>query len=208
MIRTIAESEIAVSERKLASVLASSFEQDPLAVHVFPNDIVRERHLLAIYRVYLREFARRGRVWVNDQQSAAALWMPPGRHPLTWTRQLRLLPAILWAAGPTRFPAAARVMSHLDRMTPTTGAFWYLGVLGVDPACQRRGIGSALLEHGLRTCDQVGVAVYLETAEPSTLKFYARFGFSVLKESPLDDGPAIWGLWRDAKPSRMSAGLT
>ncbi|MFC7626410.1 GNAT family N-acetyltransferase [Paraburkholderia humisilvae] len=99
-----------------------------------------------------------------------------------------------------RFPAANRVLDHLDDMHPTNRKFWYLGVLGVEPVRQHQGLGSELLRDGLHMCDQDRIAAYLETGEPSTLPFYAHFGFSVLRESRLPDGPTIWALWRDPNP--------
>jgi len=184
-------------------MLARAFEWDPLARYVFRDDAVRRRRIVPVYGLYLRFFAQRGRVLVNDARSAAALWLPPDRYPLTWAQHLRLLPRMLWATGVTGFPAATRVLDLLDRMHPAGKSFWYLGVLGVDPVSQHRGLGSELLREGLRVCDQDGVAAYLETAEPGNLPFYARFGFAELRESRLRGGPTVWGLWRD--PSRDSA---
>ncbi|WP_207004648.1 GNAT family N-acetyltransferase [Trinickia mobilis] len=202
MTQRIENANLATYELELAGMLARAFEQDPLARYVFPDDAVRRRRLISVYRLYLRVFARGGRVLVNDARSAAALWLPPGRYPLTWAQHLRLLPRMLWATGATGFAAATRVLDHLDSMHPAGKPFWYLGVLGVDPASQHRGLGSELLRVGLRVCDQEDVAAYLETAEPGNLSFYARFGFSELVESRLRGGPTVWSLWRD--PDRDS----
>ena len=178
-------------------MLALAFEQDPIARYVFPDNAVRIHQLVPVYRLYLRVFARRGRLFSNEARSAAALWLPPGQYPLTWAQHLRLLPRMVWATGATGFVAATRVLDHLDSMHPAGKAFWYLGVLGVDPLSQHRGLGSTLLRCGLYVCDEEGIAVYLETAEPGNLPFYARFGFSELVESRLRRGPTVWGLWRD-----------
>ncbi|MGF6303085.1 MULTISPECIES: GNAT family N-acetyltransferase [Paraburkholderia] len=164
---------------------------------------VRRRHLVLLYRLYLRFFAQHGQVQVNDSLTAAALWLPPGRYPLTWAQYLRLLPKILSATGIARFPAATRVLDHLDGMHPAGKEFRYLGVLGVDPASQRLGRGSELLRAGLRVCDHERIAAYLETAEPANLPFYARFGFVKLSESRLRDGPTVCALWRDPIRNRL-----
>lgn len=187
-------------------MLARAFERDPLARYVFPDEALREHHLVPVYRLYLRFFAQHGRVLVNDAHTAAALWLPPGRYPLSWAQHLRLLPKMLWATGIVSFPAATRVLDHLDGMHPAGKAFRYLGVLGVEPASQRQGLGSELLRAGLRVCDEERIAAYLETAEPTNLPFYTRFGFVELRESRLHDGPMVWALWRDpnqdSRPTR------
>ena len=87
-------------------MLARAFEQDPIARYVFPDDAVRIHRLVPVYRLYLRVFARRGRVFSNEARSAAALWLPPGQYPLTWAQHLRLLPRMVWATGATGFVAA------------------------------------------------------------------------------------------------------
>ncbi|HEX2705887.1 MAG TPA: N-acetyltransferase, partial [Candidatus Lustribacter sp.] len=49
-----------------------------------------------------------------------------------------------------------------------------LSPLSVDPGCQRRGIGSALVRHALREAEHAGaVAVFLE-GDPA---YYSRLGF-------------------------------
>jgi GNAT superfamily N-acetyltransferase len=185
---------------ELAQVLARAFERDPLACYVFPDANTRNRRLIRTYTLYLRFFLHRGRVWTNPGRTAAALWLPPGRYPLAPGEHLRLLPRMIAATGLASFPAASRVLNHLDTMHPEGSPFWYLGVLGVDPVQQGRGVGSELLASGLRMCDTACVGAYLETAEPSNLPFYARFGFTELRAAPMRGGPQVWGLWREPEP--------
>jgi ribosomal protein S18 acetylase RimI-like enzyme len=59
---------------------------------------------------------------------------------------------------------------------------WYLPLIGVDPAFQRRGLGSALLRHALTTCDQNQSLAYLESTNPISVPLYQRHGFEVIGE--------------------------
>jgi hypothetical protein len=181
----------------LACMLARAFASDPLAQYVFPEDSVRRQRLIPVYRLYLRVFERKGFVFTNDDRSAAGLWLPPGRYPLSLTEHLQLLPRMMLATGLTKLPAALRVLDHLEHMHPVGREFWYLGVLGVEPDRQRRGIGSVLLKAGLHVCDQNKAGTYLETAEPSNLPFYSALGFDVLTTSELHKGPRVWSMWRE-----------
>lgn len=56
---------------------------------------------------------------------------------------------------------------------------WYLALLGVDPSRQGLGLGSRLLEAGLRMVDADHQPAYLETPNPNSVAFYERFGFVV-----------------------------
>jgi ribosomal protein S18 acetylase RimI-like enzyme len=56
----------------------------------------------------------------------------------------------------------------------------YLPVIGVDPAHQGRGYGSALVRHALLQCDKDYVAAYLESSNPANVPLCERHGFIVL----------------------------
>jgi GNAT superfamily N-acetyltransferase len=178
-------------------MLARAFANDPLAQYVFPEDAVRRQRLISVYRLYLRVFEQKGVVSINDDRIAAALWLPPGRYPLSLTEHLLLFPRMMLATGVQKLPAALRVLTRLEQMHPVGRRFWYLGVLGVEPDRQGSGVGSALLTSGLRNCDQEKVGAYLETAEPRNLPFYSKFGFEVLSASKLQEGPSVWSMWRE-----------
>ncbi|MBM4218114.1 MAG: GNAT family N-acetyltransferase [Gammaproteobacteria bacterium] len=73
-----------------------------------------------------------------------------------------------------------------DRHMPAE-PHYYLGILGVAPAEQGRGIGGALIASfcALSAADPRSTGVYLETASPVNLPLYRRGGFAVTGEGPL-----------------------
>lgn len=68
---------------------------------------------------------------------------------------------------------AVEQMAHFH----PAGDLWFLPMIGVDPVAQGRGLGSALLRHGLAACDRDGLPAYLETSNPRNRALYARHGF-------------------------------
>ena len=62
---------------------------------------------------------------------------------------------------------------------------YYLWILAVDPAHQRRGIGKSLMTHGLEMARQTGKPVYLETHDPNNIPYYERLGFDVIGEETI-----------------------
>jgi ribosomal protein S18 acetylase RimI-like enzyme len=61
-----------------------------------------------------------------------------------------------------------------------TEPHWYLPLIGVDPAQQGRGYGSALLRHALAACDSAGLPAYLESSNPRNVPLYERHGFEII----------------------------
>ncbi|WP_409348450.1 GNAT family N-acetyltransferase [Natronorarus salvus] len=71
------------------------------------------------------------------------------------------------------------VLEQLESYHPTE-PYWYLPVIGADPTHQRKGSGSALMQHALARCDQEGALAYLESSNPENISLYARHGFEIL----------------------------
>ncbi|EZF31327.1 hypothetical protein TMEN_5795 [Trichophyton mentagrophytes] len=61
-----------------------------------------------------------------------------------------------------------------------------LNLLAVHPDCQRRGIGGALLKHGLEEAKKLGMPVWLE-ASPEGFPLYKAHGFEIVE-------PVAWTL--------------
>ncbi|MGW4247775.1 GNAT family N-acetyltransferase, partial [Nocardia sp. NPDC004722] len=60
---------------------------------------------------------------------------------------------------------------------------WHLGPVAVDDGLQGQGIGSRMLTDFCARVDDRRAAAYLETDKPENVKFYERFGFTVLDEA-------------------------
>ena len=97
-----------------------------------------------------------------------------------------------------RAPLVTWGLGNIERHHPHDPHL-YLGVLGVDPARQGSGVGSALLVPGLELCDREGLAAYLETGRERNLAFYGRHGFRVTESIRLPAGPQVWLMRRDPR---------
>jgi GNAT superfamily N-acetyltransferase len=182
-----------------ARMLARAFDDDPVARYVFPGHRVRPAGLRSFFGIQLRHmFLPAGESYVSDDVGSAALWVPPGRPPLSAAAALRLVPLLRHTRG--RTPRTLRLLAAIDSRHPPQPHF-YLGVLGTDPPAQGRGLGSAVVEPVLRRCDAEGIPAYLESSKERNVPFYRRHGFEVTEELRLPGAPALWLMWREPRPA-------
>jgi ribosomal protein S18 acetylase RimI-like enzyme len=88
-----------------------------------------------------------------------------------------------WNAFEAATPGLAERMALYDEIAEKSkppAPHHYLGAIGVDPAMQGLGLGRQLLTSfcDLSAADRLSSGVYLETANPSNVRFYERAGFS------------------------------
>jgi ribosomal protein S18 acetylase RimI-like enzyme len=91
-------------------------------------------------------------------------------------------------------PQVVRWYSRWCRMDPDEPHI-HLGPIGVAPGLQRRGVGSALMEHFIQQIARENAAGYLETDRWENVEFYKKFGFNLRHEEILIGAP-VWYMWR------------
>ena len=180
---------------RIAAVLAAAFATDPPLSFLLPED--HGPRLRRYFTALIPLYAAAGAIWTTRDGSGAALWIAPGQYPLTVRETLPVLPARLEVFGrwPRRGIGAQRA---LDRHHPHDPRHWYLDYIGVEPAGQGRGLGSALLAPMLARCDREGRGAYLNAGSPRSRHLYERHGFTVRSEFRLPfGGPPLWRMWRE-----------
>jgi putative acetyltransferase len=71
---------------------------------------------------------------------------------------------------------------HIEKGASSSPAL-ALAPIAVRPGCQKQGIGSLLVEEGLRRCRELGHSIVIVIGEPG---YYARFGFTPARERSLE----------------------
>ena len=107
------------------------------------------------------------------------------------------------AAGP-RVVRAVRMFRQIERAHPGT-AHRHLPTVGVSPALQSEGVGTALMDAFHERRDRDGTAAYLETirwtdpAKPSHERFYRGLGYAIAAVVPMTDE---WEVLTMTRPSQ------
>lgn len=196
----------AAQRPEAAEVLTRAFADDPIYTYVLPDRDIRLRATHRMWEALLAAALRYGEVYTTPTRQGVACWMAPGRTEITLAQSARtgfgLMRAIL------AFPPASRqrflgIARHTDelRRRDMQRLFWYLWVIGVDPACQGHGIGSQLMQPVLARADAQGLPCYLETETERNVAFYERCGFRVLRSGQAPGHPIrLWTMVRKARP--------
>lgn len=182
----------------LAGILADAFQHDPVM-----NWVIPARSLYpGFFQLLLRElFLPRGLVHLEREARGAALWLPPGeKFELRPTVGLaRLILQLVMRKGPAPLLRIPRQGALFERHHPAQ-PHYHLLFIGCRQASQGGGIGSALLKHGTRVCDEAQMPAYLESSNEANLPLYQRHGFEVIAHEALPgDGPTVWFMWRESR---------
>jgi ribosomal protein S18 acetylase RimI-like enzyme len=168
------------------ALIVRAFADEPFMSWVAENDRAR---LARFVRLAVRRLAApAGEVLVDRDLTTAALVLAPSALDLGPLEQLRQLPDLLRAARLHRLPTVLRGLIRLEAAHPEEPHRTLL-TLGVDPAHQGQGRGSAMLRAIAR---RSSLPIYLETSSPRNVRLYERHGYVALRELRLPRGPVVW----------------
>lgn len=129
--------------------------------------------------------------------AGAALWLPPGTEP----DEAALDALMERTADAGTAIDGPQLMQQMARYHPKE-PHWFLPLLGVDPAHQNQGVGSALLRHVTERCDRDGTLAYLDSSNPRNIPLYQRHGFEILGQAQSGSSPVITPMLR--RPRKRS----
>ena len=174
--------------------LVLAFAADPVERWLYPEPA----RYLACFPAFLAAFGGRAfaaqTVWSLGDLAAVALWLPPG----TAADGDAIVAVLLDTVTPARHADTLAVLGQMDEAHPRF-PHWYLPWLGVDPACQGRGLGGELMARCLELVDRDRLPAYLETPNPRTVPFYERHGFEVTGEARAGECPPVALMLRAAR---------
>jgi len=185
-----------------AATLARAFHDDPLMQYTIPDPVERARLLPGVYARMIRFGVLAGEVYATAGEiDGVALWLPPNAK---WTREnieasgMHQIGALIGDEAYQRYrEVVGREWQARER--DMTGSCWYLFLLGVEPNCQRRGLGGALMRPVLERADAARQPCYLETENQRNVAFYLKQGFETIVngEEAGSSGVRFWTFRRD-----------
>jgi len=177
------------------ATIVEAFEDDPACRAFWPD---REMFLQSFPR-FVQLFAGPAQTDRTAEGHGAALWLAPGQEvdagPL-----MTYLESTLPEDSKATLLAGLEVQAALHPHEP----HWYLPFIGVRRSSQGRGIGAALLAHGLARADRDNLPAYLEATSRRSVPLYRRLGFETIGIVENPGYPEIFAMWRPAR-SRLAS---
>jgi ribosomal protein S18 acetylase RimI-like enzyme len=192
--------ELRVSQIDAAShMLARAFQDDSGMIYLIPEAAARAEMLIHYFRATVRYAHLYGQVFVTPGAvQGVAAWLTPGNTEVTFPRMLRAgMLRVVLKVGFRRMGRALRYLNYAENLERRCihEPHWHLGALGVEPACQRQGIGSALIQPVLSKVGSFPCS--LITGTESDVRFYRRHRFDVVGEGDVTtQGPHLWAMIR------------
>lgn len=184
-----------------ATVLAHAFHDDPGTVLYEPDRPRRAELLPRFFRTFVAAALDEDGdlVVAGEPINGIASWFGPERHaPSPDAMGANGFGNVLDVSGPEASQRLLAMVGELEAQHErlTDGTHLRLEFFGVDPAAQGSGIGSALIEHGHRRADEMGVPCYLETFTEENVRFYEHRGYELAGEFTVGDGIPVYGMIR------------
>ena len=169
-------------EEAAINVVVQAFSTDPAARWLYPDPHQYAVNFPSFVRIFGGKAFEQGSAYSISGFSGAALWLPPGVHP----DEEALAGLIQRSVSEHKLEEVLGVFEQMGSYHPSE-PHWYLPLIGVDPAQQGRGYGSALMEHALIRCDRDQKLAYLESSNPKNISSMNATGLSCWGQSRLAD---------------------
>jgi GNAT superfamily N-acetyltransferase len=187
----VVKSASADIEASAISTIVLGFAADPMSRFAWPDPSVYLRTMPRLVNAFGGRAFDHGTAYITEGARAAALWLPPGVEPdeaeMDAIMEESLRPEISEDIG-----AIMKGMAEHHPLEP----HWYLPLIAADPKWIGQGLGSLLMKHALRRCDEEGIAAYLESSNPRNISLYERHGFKIVGRIQSGSSPVMTPMLR------------
>ena len=191
MITPIIKTVTPSSADQAVGTVVLAFSADPIARWFYPDPHQYLLHLPSFVRAFAGKAFEHNSAYCVDGYQGAALWLPPDVHP-----DENVLAALLQRTIPEENQQETFAFTERMNSSHPSEPHWYLPMIGVDPAKQDNGYGSALMKHALARCDGEGKLAYLESSSARSIPFYRRHGFELLGTIQVGSSPPLFPMMR------------
>jgi len=168
----------------VVDIMTESLKNDPHFSYLVEKS--KNKNKLRIVMEYLfEESFNKGEIYLNDENTATALWNIKKREKFSLKYAYRKL-SLLLKIG---FNSAFRVLK-MDKLTsqyhPKIGQYAHLHLVGVLPESKGKAYAQKLIKFMIDKTTKNNTELYLETSNSKNISIYNKIGFHVFKTIDMD----------------------
>ena len=199
LLRINSKEEFSSLEKEFTSVLSRAFYNDPFYIWIMPNDKKRMEHLEWWMRIFLKYTLIHGDIHYTEDHNAVAMWLGPDK-PIVNDFKIFSMGLVLYPfkIGFNNFMRALDISGQWGKEHKKMNKrHYYLMLIVVEPEFQGKGIGSRLMQVGLKRADDEGLECFLETVTPEDVQFYKKHDFDIILNKGFGENDQYWLMTRD-----------
>lgn len=180
-------------KKRVVEILSKSFNTNQSVNYIVHQDEKRLNRIKALMHYSFEVCFSFGKVFLSDDKTACALILFPDQKRTTLKSILLDIRLIFSCVGLRNIKKALTRESKIKRLQ-SDELMYYLWFIGVDPSCQKTGVGTKLLTEVIEDSEVKKRSIYLETSTLANLPWYKKFNFTIYNE--LDLGYKLFFLKR------------
>lgn len=172
------------SKALVVKILTSSFRSNKSVNYIIKQDGKREQRLRSLMEYSFDVCYLFGNIFLSEDKKGCALMVLPDKKKTNLTTILLDLKLIFYCTGFANVKKAIKREAKIKELQPKE-PIYHLWFIGVDPAEQNKGIGSALLAELIKDGTSMQRTICLETSTLKNIPWYEKFGFKIYNELDL-----------------------
>jgi ribosomal protein S18 acetylase RimI-like enzyme len=172
----------------VVNILAKSFINDPHVNWLIEKS--RNKNKMKIIMEYVfEESLGRGSVYLNDDNTATALWNTEKQEKVTF-RYIKRNLSFLFRVG---LKATTRILKA-DKLVYSKypDKYCQLYLIGVLPEEHGKGLASEMMNPMIEKMKNSAVPLHLETENPKNVEIYKKKGFSIYHTMQIENNTLYW----------------
>jgi len=175
------------------ATLVLAFATDPVARWMYGDALRYLTYMPRLFQALGTGSFEAGAAQRTSDGLGVALWFPPDAHG-----DDAMLEAIIAESVADGMRADVSALFERTEHYRPNEPHWYLSLIGVEALHRNKGCGAALLQDGLRRCDQEHRPAYLWSSNWLNTSLYERHGFVRIGTIQVGSSPAIFPMLRPA----------
>jgi GNAT superfamily N-acetyltransferase len=183
------------------ALLTRAFIDEPIFVAACRDRAVRQRLCPPLFSTNIRHACRFGEAWATGAEPGAMqgvlywITMPEGDLGPERAEEFGYS-AIFTDWGGALERVVTLEEAGIAAITDLPASWRYLEMIGVEPATQGRGLGTALLRKAVADAEMAGVPLALVTDRSANVPLYQRVGFVLMAHGIAEDTGVAWWAFR------------